>query len=307
MVQQDYSDFEVIVADGMSTDQSRSVIHSYMRMYPHVRLLTNPLIRSDYGFNLAVENSRGELIVLLGGHTQIATNFVSTAVGLLESTGADVVGPALETVGHGYIGQAIARVLASPFGTGSRFRYSRLPQFVDTVAFGTYRASLFREFGGFLTDRPKLEDLEFNRRLVRAGKKIYMHPAIQAQYQCQRSLGGFLGKVWGNGSVVVDHWLARPRSVAWRHLAPLMLVLSLMMLACGGLWYPNLMIVLQAELYCYSLLTLVFTVKSASGSVRHLPLILILFPAMHITYGLGGAAQIVNPSRLLARWRATGI
>jgi hypothetical protein len=229
---------------------------------------------------------------------------------VLDETGADVVGPVMNTVGDGYVGEAVAQVLSSPFGTRSKFRYAKSPQFVDTVAFGVYRAELFEEFGLFLTDRPKLEDLEFNRRLVRAGKKIYMHPDLRVDYQCSSTIMGFLRKAWSSGRVVADHFIVRPRSVSLRHLAPTAFVLSIITLFVASAFLPILGLVLVVEVCLYAILDLVHSIKATmKGRLRLLPLVLLLFPGLHVSYGLSGLTHMAKtlltaPFRLV-RQRAT--
>lgn len=307
---QDYPHIEIVAADGLSTDESPAIVRDFAERHSRIRLLRNPRIRSDHGFNVAIQNAQGQIIALVGGHTRIAPDFISRSLKVLDETGADVVGPVMNTVGDGYVGEAVAQVLSSPFGTRSKFRYAKTPQFVDTVAFGVYRAELFKEFGLFLTDKPKLEDLEFNRRLVRAGKKIYMHPDIRVDYKCSSTIPGFLRKAWRGGRVVADHFVVRPHSVSLRHLAPTAFVLSILLLAVASAFLPILRLVLVVEICLYAILDLVHSIKAtAKRRFRLFPLVLLLFPGLHVSYGLSGLTHIAKtllaaPFRL-ARQRAT--
>ena len=85
VVSQDYHPIEVVAVDSMSTDNSSAIVSRYMRKHHHLSLYNNPRVTSNYGFNLAIERAQGDIIVLLGGHTEIASDFVSRSLHLLPS------------------------------------------------------------------------------------------------------------------------------------------------------------------------------------------------------------------------------
>src|SRR5690242_17310115 len=53
--------FEVIVADGQSTDATRTVVREMQREHPNLFLLDNPRRWSSAGRNAAVRAARGDL------------------------------------------------------------------------------------------------------------------------------------------------------------------------------------------------------------------------------------------------------
>ena len=62
--------FEVLVADGGSTDQTRAVVNALRDRHPNLRLLDNPRRWSSAGRNVAVRASRGDVVLLVDGHCQ---------------------------------------------------------------------------------------------------------------------------------------------------------------------------------------------------------------------------------------------
>ena len=60
--------FEVLVADGGSTDDTPAVVGAMRREYPNLRLLDNPRRWSSAGRNVAVRAARGDLVLLVDGH-----------------------------------------------------------------------------------------------------------------------------------------------------------------------------------------------------------------------------------------------
>src|ERR1700691_1345450 len=62
---QDYprDHMEIIVADGMSTDDTRQILAQYHEKYPFIRMVDNPGRIVASGLNVAIEHSKGELIM----------------------------------------------------------------------------------------------------------------------------------------------------------------------------------------------------------------------------------------------------
>src|SRR4026207_498248 len=71
---QDYpSDrMEIIVADGMSDDQTREIVGHYADRFPQVRLIDNPERVTPTGLNAAIAVARGDIISRIDGHCQVA-------------------------------------------------------------------------------------------------------------------------------------------------------------------------------------------------------------------------------------------
>src|SRR5436190_21634380 len=63
--------FEVLVADGQSTDDTRTIVRAMQDLYPNLRLLDNPRRWSSAGRNVAVRAARGDVVLLIDGHCQI--------------------------------------------------------------------------------------------------------------------------------------------------------------------------------------------------------------------------------------------
>jgi succinoglycan biosynthesis protein ExoA len=154
------SRMEVVVADGMSRDGTRAIVESYAARDQRVRLIDNPERITPVALNRAVEAARGDIILRLDAHAQIAPEYVRRGVADLDSTGADNVGGAMRTVARdsGPFAEAIRIVLTHQFGVGnSRFRTgSERPRWVDTVFGGCWRRQVFHKIG------------KFNERLVRS-------------------------------------------------------------------------------------------------------------------------------------------
>jgi glycosyltransferase involved in cell wall biosynthesis len=162
---QDYpaDKLEVIVVDGMSTDDNRQVVRELMFSHLNLSLLDNPSGIVPVAMNFGIRASRGTIIVRVDGHTVIDRDSTRECVAAIQRTGADNVGGSMNAEGSGLVGEAIAFATTSPFGVGgSRFHYSTKEEWVDTVCMGAWPRSLFHGVGFFDEEMVRNQDDEFN-------------------------------------------------------------------------------------------------------------------------------------------------
>jgi len=79
---QTYSDYEVIVVDNASTDNSIEII----KKFPKFRLIQN---KKNYGFakgnNIGIENAKGEYIITLNNDTKVDSKWIEELVNVAET------------------------------------------------------------------------------------------------------------------------------------------------------------------------------------------------------------------------------
>jgi len=71
--------YEILVADGMSTDTTREMVRTLANEYPQIKLLDNPKRKSSAGRNVGFQNGRGEYFLVVDGHCYIPNNHCSIA------------------------------------------------------------------------------------------------------------------------------------------------------------------------------------------------------------------------------------
>jgi cellulose synthase/poly-beta-1,6-N-acetylglucosamine synthase-like glycosyltransferase len=125
---QDYPSnlMQILVLDGMSTDNTRAMIQSFNVRHPQLRiqLVDNPGKIVPTGLNLALRQAKGEIIIRVDGHTRIAPDYVRQCIKALERTDADNAGGRMNAVGRNPFGKAVALATSTPFGIGGgRFHY----------------------------------------------------------------------------------------------------------------------------------------------------------------------------------------
>lgn len=222
--------FEVIVVDGESSDATQQEAQATAAAAGLSMVLkTNQKHTTASGFNLVLNEVRGEVIVKVDGHTRVDPTFIAASVQALLESDADAAGGPITTIGEGRVGRAIALAMSSPFGIGdAAFRHPDAEaQWTDSVPFGAYRRSVFERIGGFAEDIDRGEDDEFNYRLRRAGGRILLSPAIRSTYYARGSYSALARQYWRYGLAKAAVLRRHPQRLRPRHLVPSALVLTL--------------------------------------------------------------------------------
>lgn len=287
---QDYpvEKMEWIFVDGCSKDRTVELLEEYKVKYPNlIQIYNNPNKIVPYAMNIGIEASRGRYIVRLDAHADYATDYISRCIYYLENTDAENVGGVAETKSHGFMGNAIAKMLSSKFGVGnSQFRTNGESGYVDTVPFGAFKREVFSKYGGYDERLVRNQDNEMNFRIRKNGGKIYLSNDIKLSYYCRDTVKGIAQMARKNGMWNIITMKLCPGSMGLRHFIPFLFVVSLVGLSLCTLIHWAFGALLGAELILYSMLNVLFSAKQAKGFKEFLALLL-LFPIFHISYGFG--------------------
>ena len=288
---------EVLIADGMSTDSTRTIIRELAEAQPRVsvEVIDNPGGIVPTGFNAALMRARGDVIVRVDGHTIIDSDYVAECVKALEETGADNVGGKMRAVGEGAIAEAVALATSSPFGVGgAKFHYADSDEWVDTVYLGAWRRTTFQRIGPFDEEMVRNQDDEFNYRLRKAGGRILLRQSIKSRYFNRSSLKHLWRQYFQYGFWKVRVMQKHSGQMQLRQYAPLALVSCL--LAGGALsfipivrfaWLTVVLTYVTANLAASLLI-------AARNGWRHFPILPIVFGTLHISYGTGFLAGLAK-------------
>jgi glycosyltransferase involved in cell wall biosynthesis len=295
-----YEEFELLVVDGMSTDDSRTIICDRAGAHGNVRLIDNLQRTTPVGLNLGVRNARGKYIVILGAHCEYPKDYLSQCVHELERTGADVVGGMLVTRpgADTLIARAIASATVHPFGVGnSDFRIGRGGKFVDTVPYGMYRREVFDRVGLFREDLIRNQDFELNARIRAAGGRLYLCDR-QVTYFNVPTFSAFVRQGFNKGAWVARSWCRSSVSLCIRHMVPAAFVAGLLSSFIAGLFYAPAAGVGLTVLALYIMLAIASSIEVAIQSGWRLVYILpLLFFSYHLVYGAGTFVGLVLGSK----------
>lgn len=309
LLAQDYcaDHLEILCIDGGSDDRTLDILRLCASTHKRFKILSNTGRKTAIGLNIGIRAALGTYIVRVDGHSIYPSDYISTLIRQHRALGAANVGTVCHTrsLNQTIVGRAASFVLSSRFGVGnSRFRIgSRSVEEVDTVPFGCYEREIFSRIGFFDERLHRTEDYEFNQRLRRHGGRIFLLPSPGLTFYTRDSLGELVSKQFGNGYGVAETamFFRLSSSIAWRHLVPLMFVgylLCLPIAACVS-WLAFLPLVL------YGLVGLGFALKAAARE-RSLPVgacAAILFPMVHIAYGIGSLTGSLRSTRWLRQAR----
>lgn len=292
---QDYpqNSTEIIFVDGISEDNTVKIIDTYIAKHKKlIKVLKNPNKTVPYAMNMGIRAAIGNYIVRMDAHSDYAQDYISKCVYYLTHMEIDNVGGFAKTkCSSGYIGEAIALMLSSRFGVGdSKFRTNSCDGYVDTVPFGAFRKSVFDKIGYYDERLTRNQDNEMNYRIRKNGGKIYITKDINLTYYCRDSLNQISKMAYQNGMWNIVTYYLCPGSLSMRHFIPFIFVFSLITLIAASLMFGNNTYIwlLFAELIAYVTLDLAFSLKIAIGSrLRYFPILAVLFPLFHISYGLG--------------------
>lgn len=286
---------EVLVCDGNSSDKTPALVQEYARQKKGVHYLVNEKITTPFALNLGVTNSQAEVIIILGAHTELATNYISECVAVLNQM-PDVwcVGGVLHNVSSDELTASVSLAMSSPFGVGNaHFRTGAKDGYVDTVAFGAYRKEVFEKIGVFDEELARNQDDEFNFRLLKNGGKIWLTTATSATYYVRSSFQKLFKQYlqYGYWKVYVNK---KHKSITTlRQLVPAAFVLTLYALIIMVILFPYRWEYLVLFLGIYGGGASLFALK-LTESIKQFFAVLFSFFILHTSYGMGYVEGIVN-------------
>jgi GT2 family glycosyltransferase len=265
-----------------------------LKSYPRIKVIDNPRKITPVALNLALARAKGSVVLWMSAHNQYAPDYISKSVHYLNQYSADNVGGIMITLprNNTLVGRAIAAALSHRFGVGnSVFRtHTAEPTWVDTVFGGCYRRDVFDRIGMFNEKLVRGQDMEFNRRLLKAGGKILLAPDIVTTYYARSGFFEFCVHNWTNGVWAILPFLySKIVPVSFRHLVPLLLVLALLTTGISAFFCVYALYAFAGLSGLYLLADLAASAHAA-GVNKNPALILLLpiiFPVLHFAYGLG--------------------
>lgn len=297
---------EILLIDSLSTDGTRAIMDAFAdeeEGYFSVKVLENKKKTLPCGCNVMLDNYSGDAVVRIDAHACIPPDFISKNVALLNS-GEDVCGGARPNVIDGKTPwkRTLLAAERSMFGSGfASYRNSCKKCYTASIFHGFYRREVYDKVGRYNEALARTEDNDMSYRIRRAGYKICYDPDIISYQHTRSTLGRMLRQKYLNGL-----WIGRTLGVnagciSVFHLVPLAFVLAIMattVLSLFGVWQ------LSALMWgMYTLVVLAMTVfELVSGGFSLAKLALpILFPLLHLSYGVGTLVGVCSLPIWLSR------
>jgi len=218
---QDYAgELDITLAVGPSRDDTASVAAALAAESDRIRVVENPTGSTPAGLNAAIAASSGEVVVRVDGHAMIPTDYVSTAVEVLERTEADNVGGIMAAEGTGDFERAVAAAMTSKFGVGdASFHVGGEEGPALTVYLGCFRRSALQRVGGYDESMERAQDWELNLRIRESGGVVYFTPDLKVTYRPRHSIRALARQYHDYGRWRREVARRHPSTISVRYLA----------------------------------------------------------------------------------------
>lgn len=293
---------EVIIADGLSADRTRSIIAEFQVAHPElqIKIVDNPVRTIPAGLNKAIYAASGTYLVRLDAHSVPARDYIEKCIRALEDGKGENVGgiwliqPGAKT----WVARSIARAASHPLGAGdARYRIASTAGYVETVPFGAFRRALVDKIGPYDESLLTNEDYEFNNRILQSGGKIWLDPDIHSEYFARPTFSALANQYWRYGRWKAQMLKRNPKTLRLRQAIPPLFVLGLIALILLAFVHPLFRVGLAAYIGFY-LTALFITSGIIALQNRYLPFIIGILAAvsvMHVCWGSGMLLSFINP------------
>ena len=286
------SEIELLLIDSMSSDDTKSIMeefkHKESGKFSDIRIFENEGKWQSNGWNLFIDNAKGDVLVRIDAHSKIPKNFLTSLVNNLKVYDCGVIGGRRPTIlkDSSNWAKILLEAENSLFGSGiAAFRNSDKPRLVKSVFHGAYRKEVFERVGKFNEDLHRTEDNEIHYRIRKLGYKIMYIPSIESYQYARPTLRKMLKQKFLNGFWIGKTTWICPKCLSLYHYIPFLFISSLMI---GFLLVIHCSFLLFLILIVYGVFDIINTTSSIINKKNFKMIILfILFPMLHIAYGIG--------------------
>lgn len=286
----------ILIVDGMSTDDTRKVARDVLSRQGHVRwrIVDNPDQDLTSANLVANRYMTGDVLVYVCAHATIAPDYVERVCRGLREIPCDGIGGPYRMVGRTPAGKAIAAAMSSPFGVGGAwYRYFQGNEPVEgDPPMASYRIEVIRQVGGMDPATVGFsEDWEYSRRARAAGAILYCDPRLRYRFYTRDKFSEFLPHIGKYGLAKGWMWrrygarVLRPTHLlpaAWVMFVGVMTLLALM----GHRWALAILTGAVATYLVAGLWSAVKACKAGGVSLSLLPQVMLAYAIMHTMYGL---------------------
>ncbi|RGT71598.1 glycosyltransferase family 2 protein [Ruminococcus sp. AF18-22] len=298
---QDYphQDMEIILVDSMSTDKTKILMQKFAEKtegFRRIVVKSNIKKKQAAGWNTAICEARGNIIMRIDAHTMIPKDFVSKNIKCIEA-GEDVTGGPRPNIAEEDTSwkQTLLLAESSMFGSSiAPYRNSHHKTYVKSVFHGAYRREVFEKAGLFNENLGRTEDNEMHYRIRQAGYKICYDPQIISYQHTRSTWKGMIKQKFGNG-----YWIGLtlgvcPKCFSIYHFVPLCFIIVLLLTLI--LYFVGIKIPFIFLMVLYCIVNLIMSVIAIIGKKKNLKYICLpfIFLSLHLSYGIGTLIGIIK-------------
>lgn len=307
--------FEVVIADGMSTDGTSEFVTKLIASanYPFaVSVVQNEKQTIPSGLNTAVRAARGDVIIRIDCHARISEDYIEQIVHALQQPNYDLVGPSIRIIpgDASPMAEAISILTASKLGSGGSASRTQItsPVPVAHAAMSSYRRHVWESLQGYDERLLTNEDFDFDYRATQLGLGVYSLPQPTFYTMARPTLTALAKQRWRYGWWKAAVLAKYPRSLHVRQAIPMLVLIALTVLVVTSMVNQSVVEPLLYLVYVYtaicamSALHTLSTLSSVVGGLRTAVTTLVLAPVIYaVIHGLwaaGAVAGLVGNRRL---------
>lgn len=283
---------EIVLIDGCSFDNSKQIMETFKRencTFMDVKVLDNPKRIQAAGWNVAIKNAIGDVIIRIDAHTHIPKDFTEKNM-MLQEAGEYVTGgvrPCLIEEDTAWK-NTLLEVENSLFGSSiATSRHGSEKKYVNSMFHAAYKKEVFEKVGLFNEKLLRTEDNEMHYRIRQAGYKLCFDPTIISYQYSRNNLKRMIKQKYGNGYWIGVTLGICPRCISVYHLVPLTFVLGVLLttvLAFFRIW--QLGALMWGGYLLFALVSMLITIIKGNGN-RWTWCMPFLFLILHVVYGIG--------------------
>ena len=302
LLSQDYptNRYEVIVADGGSTDETVPIVRRLQGTYDNLKLVFNPSRISSAGRNTALRHMTGDFAVVVDGHCQVPdAQYLRHLVEAFETSQAVSLGRPLplDAPHPTSFQQALSSARASRLGHNPDSDiFSDEAKFVAPQSTAVaYRRQVFQTVGLFDQAFDACEDVEFNQRVDDAKLTCYFTPQLKVVYHPRRSWAALFAQLARYGCGRARLAAKNPRSLTLPALVPPLWAIWLVVGAIGSMVSSIVMVAYLASIGLYLVAILFGAVWLARGKPWRVGVrIPAVFVGIHMGFAWGFLREILD-------------
>ena len=300
--------FEIIVADGVSTDDTVPIVRRLQGEFPNLKLVFNHDRLASAGRNTAIRHATKDVVVVVDGHCHVPDrDYLKNLSAAFATSGADCLGrpQPLDVENPTPFQRAVSAARSSRLGHNPDSDiYSNEAKFVPPQSTAVaYSRKVFATIGLFDQEFDACEDVEFNERVHAAGLTCYFTPAVKIVYEPRGTFGGLFYQLGRYGSGRAKLACKHPKSLSIPALVPPMWVVWVILGGLFSLAVPYLGWVWLASLALYAGVMLGAGV--ALGRTQPLAVVVripVVFVAIHFGFAWGFWKEVAKQLRWRVNW-----
>ena len=290
---------EIVFVNNGSTDTTEELFSSFANINSDfLRVCIRSQERSNQaaGWNTAISNAMGDIIIRIDAHARIPHNYISECVKEIEN-GEDIVGGGRPCITQHNTDWANALLAAEECLFGSSIMSYRrkhdTKEYLSSLFHAAYRREVFVKVGGFNENLGRTEDNELHYRMRKAGYKFACCPNISSNQYIRETFRGMVRQKFSNGLWIGLTFFVCPGCLSIMHFAPFGLVLALIITGVMAVKQSSVFFAVLALLYVLFDVVITVSALNFKGFSKKKLWLFLMFPVLHISYGVGTLIGIV--------------